>query len=428
MMESTTMSDKDPKTISEKIMSLKSGVDAHAGEIVVADVDYVMVNDVTGPLAFQEFEGLGCEPMREKIVLIPDHFVPNKDIASAQQAKEMREFAKRWKIDNYYEVGRGGVCHQVMVDEGFAAPGRLIVGADSHTCTYGALNAFSTGVGSSEAAAVFATGKLWFKVPESVHILLKGRFNKYVGGKDLILKIISDIGVDGATYKTLEFGGSGIAAVSISDRMTICNMAIEAGGKAGIFPCDAATIAFMKASRREGFKAVYADDGAKYTQTLEYDLSKLEPMVALPHLPSNGRMVKDVDVEIDQAFLGSCTNGRIEDMRIAAEIMKGRKVKDGVRMIVVPASVKVFKQAMEEGLLKVFVDAGAFVSGPTCAACLGGHMGVLAKGERCVSTTNRNFIGRMGHKESEVYLAGPAVVAASAVTGKISLPQDIKDE
>ena len=422
------MSDKDPKTISEKIMSLKSGVDAHAGEIVVADVDYVMVNDVTGPLAFQEFEGLGCEPMREKMVLIPDHFVPNKDIASAQQAKEMREFAKRWKIDNYYEVGRGGVCHQVMIDEGFAAPGRLIVGADSHTCTYGALNAFSTGVGSSEAAAVFATGKLWFKVPESVHILLKGRFNKYVGGKDLILKIISDIGVDGATYQTLEFGGSGISAVSVSDRMTICNMAIEAGGKAGIFPCDSATIAFMKSSRREGFKAVYADDGARYSRTLEYDLSKVEPMVALPHLPSNGRMVKDVDVQIDQAFLGSCTNGRIEDMRIAAEIIKGRKVKDGVRMIVVPASVKVFKQAMEEGLLKVFVDAGAFVSGPTCAACLGGHMGVLAKGERCVSTTNRNFIGRMGHKESEVYLAGPAVVAASAVTGKISLPQDIRDE
>ena len=354
--------------------------------------------------------------------------MPNKDIASAQQAKEMREFAKRWKIDNYYEVGRGGVCHQVMIDEGFAAPGRLIVGADSHTCTYGALNAFSTGVGSSEAAAVFATGKLWFKVPESLHILLKGRFNKYVGGKDLILKIISDIGVDGATYKTLEFGGSGISAVSVSDRMTICNMAIEAGGKAGIFPCDAATIAFMKATRREGFKAVYADDGAKYSQTLEYDLSKLEPTVALPHLPSNGRMVKDVDVEIDQAFLGSCTNGRIEDLRIAAEIIKGRKVRDGVRMIVVPASVKIFKQAMEEGLLKVFVDAGAFVSGPTCAACLGGHMGVLAKGEKCVSTTNRNFIGRMGHKESEVYLAGPAVVAASAVTGKISLPQDIKDE
>jgi 3-isopropylmalate/(R)-2-methylmalate dehydratase large subunit len=422
------MSDKDPKTISEKIMSLKSGVDAHAGEIVVADVDYVMVNDVTGPLAFQEFEGLDCEPMREKMVLIPDHFVPNKDIASAQQAKEMREFAKKWKIDNYYEVGRGGVCHQVMIDEGFAAPGRLIVGADSHTCTYGALNAFSTGVGSSEAAAVFATGKLWFKVPESVHILLKGRFNKYVGGKDLILKIISDIGVDGATYQALEFGGSGISAVSVSDRMTICNMAIEAGGKAGIFPCDSATIAFMKASRREGFKAVYADDGAKYSRTLSYDLSELEPMVALPHLPSNGRMVKDVDVQIDQAFLGSCTNGRIEDMRIAAEIIKGRKVKDGVRMIVVPASVKVFKQAMEEGLLKVFVDAGAFVSGPTCAACLGGHMGVLAKGERCVSTTNRNFIGRMGHQGSEVYLAGPAVVAASAITGKISLPQDIKDE
>ncbi|HEY3420331.1 MAG TPA: 3-isopropylmalate dehydratase large subunit [Methanomassiliicoccales archaeon] len=422
------MSNNDPKTISEKIMSLKSGTDAHAGDIVEAEVDYVMVNDVTGPLAFQEFEALGCEPMRERIVLIPDHFVPNKDIASAQQAKEMRQFAKKWRIENYYEVGRGGVCHQVMVDEGFAAPGRLIVGADSHTCTYGALNAFSTGVGSSEAAAVFATGRLWFRVPESVHILLKGRFNQYVGGKDLILKIISDIGVDGATYKTLEFGGSGISAVSVADRMTICNMAIEAGGKAGIFPTDAATIAFMKASRREGFKAVYADDGARYSQTLEYDLSELEPMVALPHLPSNGRKVKDVDVEIDQAFLGSCTNGRIEDLRIAAEIMRGKKVKDGVRMIVVPASVKVFKQAMEEGLLKVFVDAGAFVSGPTCAACLGGHMGVLAKGEKCVSTTNRNFIGRMGHKESEVYLAGPAVVAASALTGKISLPSDVKDE
>jgi len=416
----------DPKTISEKILSLKSRTDARAGDIVEADVDYVMVNDVTGPLAFQEFEALGCEPVREKIVLVPDHFVPNKDVASAKQAKEMRDFANRWGIKNYFEVGRGGVCHQVMLDNGFAYPGALVVGADSHTCTYGGVNAFATGVGSSEAAAVFATGQLWFKVPGSFRVLLKGRPSKYVGGKDLVLKLISDIGVDGATYKALEFGGTGVSSLTVSDRLSVSNMAIEAGGKAGIFPCDAATVAYMKTVRKDGFKAALPDDGASYERSLEYDLSALESMVALPHLPSNGKPARDVKVQIDQAYLGSCTNGRIEDLRLAAEIMRGRKVHQDVRMVVVPASVKVFEQAMAEGLLAEFSRAGAFVSGPTCGACLGGHMGILAPGERCVSSTNRNFIGRMGHRDSEVYLAGPAVVAASAVTGRITDPRDLE--
>lgn len=416
----------DPKTISEKILSVKSRTDARAGDIVEADVDYVMVNDVTGPLAFQEFEALQCEPVRDKIVLVPDHFVPNKDVASAKQAKEMRDFAKRWGIKNYFEVGRGGVCHQVMLDNGFAYPGALVVGADSHTCTYGGVNAFATGVGSSEAAAVFATGQLWFKVPGSIRVLLKGRPSKYVGGKDLALKLISDIGVDGATYKALEFGGTGVSALTVSDRLSVSNMAIEAGGKAGIFPCDAATVAYMKTVRKDGFNATLPDDGSIYERTLEYDLSSLESMVAMPHLPSNGKVARDVSVQIDQAYLGSCTNGRIEDLRLAAEIMRGRKVHQDVRMVVVPASVKVFEQAMAEGLLTEFSKAGAFVSGPTCGACLGGHMGILAPGERCVSSTNRNFIGRMGHRDSEVYLAGPAVVAASAITGRITDPRDLE--
>lgn len=411
------------KTISEKILSAKSGVDAYAGQIVEAEIDYVMANDVTAPLAFQEFEALGCDPVREKIVLVPDHFVPNKDIASAEQAALMRRFVQKWGLPNYFEVGRGGVCHQVMVDEGFAAPGRLIVGADSHTCTYGGINAFSTGIGSTEAAACFAEGRLWFKVPEAMNVHLTGKFNKQVSGKDLILKIISDIGVDGANYKAFEFSGPGVASVPVHDRLTISNMAIEAGGKAGIFPCDQATEAHLKSRVRGEYTPVSADEEAQYASTLEYDLGELDYMVAFPHLPSNGRLVSEVDVPIDQAFLGSCTNGRIEDMRVAAAILKGRKVHRDVRMIVVPASTEVYQQAMDEGLLSIFTKAGAFVSGPTCAACLGGHMGVLAKGEKCVSSTNRNFIGRMGHRDSEVYLAGPAVVAASAVAGKIVSPE-----
>lgn len=413
------------KTISEKILSDRSGTDAYAGQMVEAEVDFVMVNDVTGPIAFREFDELGVNAKREKIVLIPDHYVPNKDVASAEQAKEMRDFAKRHNIKNYFEVGRSGVCHQIMMDEGFAAPGRLIVGADSHTCTYGGLGAFSTGIGSTEAAAVFATGKLWFKVPETIKVEVTGSFGRYVGGKDLAIRIITDIGVDGANYRTLEFSGPGIKNIPVPDRLTVANMAIEAGGKAGIFPCDSLTEKHIKGTVRGKYSAVCSDKDAKYSQILRYDLSELEPMVAFPHLPENGRPVKGCDVRIDQAYLGSCTNGRIEDMRVAAEVIKGRKVAEGVRFIVVPASPKVYRQMLDEGLFSIFLDAGAFISGPTCGACLGGYMGILADGERAVSSTNRNFIGRMGHKGSEVYLAGPAVVAASAAAGRICTPDDL---
>ncbi len=414
------------KTIAEKILSKHSGKDARAGQIVIADVDYVMVNDVTGPIAFRQYESLGTDTMyKDRMVLIPDHYVPAKDVVSAEQAKEMRDFAAKHQLPHYYEIGWSGVCHQLMVEEGFAAPGRLIVGADSHTCTYGALNALSTGIGSTEAAAVFATGKLWFKVPETIKVVVKGRFNRNVGGKDLILKIITDIGVDGANYKAFEFHGD-VSSISVPDRLAISNMAIEAGGKAGIFPCDDLTREYIKDSVRGEYEAVDADDDAVYCRTLEYDLSELEPFVSYPSLPSNGRPVREADVRIDQAYLGSCTNGRIEDMRIGAEIVRGRHVAPGVRMIVVPASQKVMKQMADEGLIDVFLEAGAFVSGPTCGACLGGYMGILAPGEVAVSSTNRNFIGRMGAKDSYVYLAGPAVVAASAIAGRIVTPDDLE--
>lgn len=413
------------KTIAEKILSKKSGKDARAGQIVIADVDYVMVNDVTGPIAFREYDKLGTDELyKDKMVLIPDHYVPAKDIDSAAQAKEMREFAQKHRIPNYFEIGKSGVCHQLMVEEGFAAPGRLIVGADSHTCTYGAVNALSTGIGSTEAAAVFATGKLWFKVPETIKVVVKGEFNRYVGGKDFILRIITDIGVDGANYKAFEFHGD-VQNISVPDRLAISNMAIEAGGKAGIFPCDDLTREYIKDSVRGEYEPVEADDDAVYCRTLEYDLSKLEPFVSYPHLPSNGRPVREADVRVDQAYLGSCTNGRIEDMRIGAEIVKGRHVAPGVRMIVVPASQRVLKQMADEGLIDIFIEAGAFVSGPTCGACLGGYMGILAPGEVAVASTNRNFIGRMGAKDSFVYLAGPAVVAASAIAGRIVTPDDL---
>ena len=385
-----------------------------------------MVNDVTGPIAFREYDKLGTDELyKDKMVLIPDHYVPAKDIDSAAQAKEMREFAQKHRIPNYFEIGKSGVCHQLMVEEGFAAPGRLIVGADSHTCTYGAVNALSTGIGSTEAAAVFATGKLWFKVPETIKVVVKGEFNRYVGGKDFILRIITDIGVDGANYKAFEFHGD-VQNISVPDRLAISNMAIEAGGKAGIFPCDDLTREYIKDSVRGEYEPVEADDDAVYCRTLEYDLSKLEPFVSYPHLPSNGRPVREADVRVDQAYLGSCTNGRIEDMRIGAEIVKGRHVAPGVRMIVVPASQRVLKQMADEGLIDIFIEAGAFVSGPTCGACLGGYMGILAPGEVAVASTNRNFIGRMGAKDSFVYLAGPAVVAASAIAGRIVTPDDLE--
>ena len=416
------------KTIAEKILSRKSGTDARAGQVVMADVDYVMVNDVTGPIAFREYEKLDtCNMCKDRMVLIPDHYVPNKDVASAEQAKEMRDFVRRHELPNYFEVGKSGVCHQIMVEEGFAAPGRLIVGADSHTCTYGGINALSTGIGSTEAAAAFATGRLWFKVPETIKVIVKGSFRKDVGGKDLIIKIITDIGVDGANYKAFEFHGD-VSNIPVADRLTISNMAIEAGGKAGIFPCDDLTREYIKDTVRGDYEPVDADPDAEYCQVLEYDLDELEPMVAFPHLPSNGHRVRDTDVTIDQAYLGSCTNGRIEDMRIAAEVVKGRKVHKDVRFLVVPASQKVYRQMIEEGLMQIFLDCGAFISGPTCGACLGGYMGILAAGERSVSSTNRNFIGRMGDKASEVYLAGPAVVAASAIAGRIVTPDMLEGQ
>lgn len=415
------------------------------GEIVEASVDFVMVNDVTGLPAFEVFErlnvkpshshkgfipdtrmGEGAKPIKEKVVLIPDHYVPNKDVASAEQAKAMRNFARKYGIVNYFEVGCGGVCHQLMVEEGFAAPGRLVIGADSHTCTYGALGCFSTGIGSTEAACAMASGKLWFKVPETQKFVVEGKLGKFVMGKDVILHIIGDIGVDGALYKTMEYYGSAIESLSISDRLSISNMAIEAGGKAGIIPADKKVDEYLKGKVRGTYKAVYSDKNADYCETFEYDAKEIVPTVAEPFLPENAKPAREVNVEIDQAYLGSCTNGRIEDMRVAAGILKGKKVKKGVRMIVVPASTRIQQQMIKEGLMDVFINAGAYVAGPTCGACLGGYMGILANEEVCVSSTNRNFIGRMGHKNSKVYLANPAVVAASALTGKITDPNELK--
>lgn len=414
-------------TIAEKILAKKAGKDRVApGEIVEAEVDYVMLNDVTGLPAFEVFEQINTEPIKEKIVLIPDHYVPNKDVASAEQAKAMRDFAKKHNLPNYFEVGRSGVCHQLMIEQGFAAPGRLIVGADSHTCSYGALGAFATGIGSTEAASVMALGSLWFKVPETQKFVVDGELGNYVMGKDVILHIIGDIGVDGALYKSMEFYGTTIESLSLADRISISNMAIEAGGKAGIIPPDQKVFEYLEGRVRGTYKAVYADEDAEYCEVLGYNAKDVVPTVAKPFLPENTVPASECNVDIDQAYLGSCTNGRIEDLRVAAKLIKGRKVKEGVRMIVVPASKEVFEQAMKEGLVKIFMDANAYVTGPTCGACLGGYMGVLAKGEKCVSSTNRNFIGRMGHEESEVYLANPAVVAASAITGRITDPNDLE--
>jgi 3-isopropylmalate/(R)-2-methylmalate dehydratase large subunit len=417
-------------TISEKILAKKAGKrEISPGEIVEAEVDYVMVNDITGLPAFEVFKRFGerAKPIKEKTVLIPDHYVPNKDIPSAEQAKAMREFARKYNLPHYFEVGRGGVCHQVMIEQGFVAPGRLIVGADSHTCSYGALGAFATGVGSTEAASVMALGKLWFRVPESLRFVVEGKLGKYVMGKDIILHIIGDIGVDGALYKAMEFYGSAITSLSLADRISIANMAIEAGGKAGIIPPDEKVFEYLKGRVRGAYEPVYADDDASYEETFTYDAKEIPPTVAKPFLPSNTSPASELgDITIDQAYLGSCTNGRIEDLRVAAKILRGRKVHPNVRMIVVPATQEVYQQAIREGLVETFVEAGAFVSGPTCGACLGGYMGVLGKGERAISSTNRNFIGRMGHKESEVYLANPAVVAASAVTGRITDPRELE--
>lgn len=415
------------ETIAEKILkekSLKGSVDP--GEIVEAEVDFIMANDVTGLPAFGVFEEFGVEPKKEKIVLIPDHYIPNKDIPSAEQAKAMRDFVRKYNIPNYFEVGRNGVCHQLMIEEGFVAPGRLIIGADSHTCSYGALGAFSTGVGSTEVASAMALGTMWFKVPKSQKFIVEGELSPHVMGKDVILHIIGDIGVDGALYMSMEFYGSAIESLDLAGRISIANMAIEAGGKAGIIPPDEKVHRYLKGRVKGEYHSVYADKDAEYVETFTYDAADIPPTVAMPFLPENTKPASELcDITIDQAYLGSCTNGRIEDLRIAAEIVKGRTVHPELRMIVVPATKDVYERAINEGLIKIFLDANAYVSGPTCGACLGGYMGVLAKDERCISSTNRNFVGRMGHEDSEVYLANPAVVAASALTGHITDPGDL---
>ena len=396
------------------------------GELVMARLDLVLGNDITAPVAIGEFQKFGRATVfdREKIALVPDHFTPNKDIKAAAQCAAMRAFAKEQGIANYFEVGHDcGIEHALLPEKGLVTAGDLVIGADSHTCTYGALGAFSTGVGSTDMAAGMSAGETWFRVPSAIKVVLKGKPRKWVCGKDVILHLIGMIGVDGARYQSLEFAGDGIASLSMDDRFTIANMAIEAGAKKGIFPVDETTRAYLREHNAKSPRVYEADADAEYERAIEIDLDELEPTVAFPHLPSNTRPVREAgNVAIDQVVIGSCTNGRISDMRAAAEVMRGRRVADGVRAIVIPATQRIWLQALEEGLLKTFVEAGCVVSPPTCGPCLGGHMGILAKNERCVATTNRNFVGRMGHVESEVYLASPAVAAASAVAGRITAP------
>ena len=417
-------------TMTQKILAKHAGLNTvTAGQLIEAQVDLTLANDITGPVAIREMEQAGFDKVfdRTKIALVMDHFAPNKDIKSAQQCLECREFAKKYDIVNFYDVGEMGVEHALLPEKGLTAPGELIIGADSHTCTYGALGAFSTGVGSTDLAAGMATGMAWFKVPSAIRFVLKGKKAPWISGKDVILHIIGMIGVDGALYKSMEFTGDGVAELSMDDRFTICNMAIEAGAKNGIFPVDDKTMAYIKGRVHRDVTVFEADPDAEYEKTYEIDLSTLRPTVACPHLPENTKTVDELGhIEIQQAVIGSCTNGRIEDMRIAASILKGRHVAHGVRTIVIPATQEVYLQCIEEGLAKIFIQAGAIVSTPTCGPCLGGHMGILAQNERAISTTNRNFVGRMGHITSEIYLASPAVAAASAVMGYICAPEDVK--
>ncbi len=416
-------------TMTQKILAAKAGLaEVHAGQFIEADIDIALGNDITAPVAIKEFEKMEKQSVydKDKIVIVPDHFTPNKDIKAAEQCKMMREFAKKYDITNYFEVGEMGIEHCLIPEKGLAVPGDAIIGADSHTCTYGALGAFSTGVGSTDLAAVMATGKCWFKVPAAIRFVLSGKPSKWVSGKDLILHIIGLIGVDGALYKSMEFAGEGVKHLSMDDRFTVCNMAIEAGAKNGIFPVDEQTIEYVKEHSKKPYKVYDADAGAEYDSVIDIDLSMLRPTVSFPHLPENAKAIDKVgDITIDQVVIGSCTNGRITDLRIAADILRGRKVKKGVRVIILPGTQAIYLQALKEGLIADFVKAGAVFSTPTCGPCLGGHMGVLAAGERAVSTTNRNFVGRMGHTKSEVYLASPAVAAASALTGKIENPENV---
>ena len=417
-------------TMTQKILAAHAKVESvKAGQLIEAKLDLVLGNDVTTPVAVKEFNKIGVKEVfdKDKIAIVPDHFTPNKDIKSAEHCKIIREFAHEKNITNYFEVGQMGIEHCLIPEKGLAVPGDAIIGADSHTCTYGALGAFSTGVGSTDMAVGMARGMAWFKVPAALKFVLKNKPAKWISGKDIILHIIGMIGVDGALYKSMEFSGDGLKYLSMDDRFTIANMAIEAGGKNGIFPVDEKTIEYVKAHSNKEYTVYEADEDAEYDAVYEIDLSELKPTVAFPHLPENTKIVDDAkDIEIDQVVIGSCTNGRMEDLRIAANILKGRKVNPKLRVIILPGTQSIYLQCIEEGLAKIFVEAGAAFSTPTCGPCLGGHMGILAKGERALSTTNRNFIGRMGHPESEVYLASPAVAAASALTGKITNPEDIK--
>ena len=416
-------------TMTQKILAAHAGLESVcAGQLIEAELDMVLANDITGPVAIHEVEKLNTKTVfdKDKIALVPDHFTPNKDIKSAEHCKCVRNFARQHDITNYFEVGEMGIEHALLPEKGLIVAGETCIGADSHTCTYGALGAFSTGVGSTDMGAGMMTGKAWFKVPSAIKIILTGKPSKWVSGKDVILHIIGQIGVDGALYKSMEFTGDGIKNLTMDDRFSIANMAIEAGAKNGIFPVDELTIEYMKEHSKKEYTVYEADEDAVYDEVITVDLAALEPTVAFPHLPENTRVVREAgEVKIDQVVIGSCTNGRIGDLRTAAKVLEGRHVAPGVRVIVFPATQKIYLQAIEEGLIQTFIKAGAIVSTPTCGPCLGGHMGVLAAGERAVSTTNRNFVGRMGHVESEVYLASPAVAAASAVTGKISEPAEL---
>ena len=416
-------------TMTQKILARAAGLEeVHAGDLIEAKLDLVLGNDITSPVAIHEMDKFKKDGVfdREKIALVMDHFVPNRDIKSAENCKCVREFAKANAITNYFDVGQMGIEHALLPEKGLVVAGDVVIGADSHTCTYGALGAFSTGVGSTDMAAGMATGKAWFKVPSAIRFNLVGSPGPYVSGKDVILHIIGLIGVDGALYKSMEFTGEGVKNLTMDDRFTIANMAIEAGGKNGIFPVDEAAADYMKEHSNRSYEVFEADADAEYDEEYTIDLSALRPTVAFPHLPENTRTVDEAgDIAIDQAVIGSCTNGRLSDLFAAAAVMKGRHVAEGVRCIVIPATQQIYLQAMEEGLLKIFIEAGAVVSTPTCGPCLGGYMGVLASGERCVSTTNRNFVGRMGAIDSEIYLASPAVAAASAIAGKIASPEQL---
>ncbi len=416
-------------TITEKILANHAGFEeVKPGDLITAKVDITLANDITGPVAINEFKKIGAEKVfdRERVVFVPDHFTPNKDIKSAQNTKQLREFAKEQELKNYFEVGRLGIEHTLLPDQGIVCPGDLVIGADSHTCTYGAIGAFSTGMGSTDLACTMASGETWLKVPETIKIIFNGKLNKWVSGKDLILHLIGDIGVDGALYKSLEITGSAIKNLSIDSRFTICNMAIEAGAKNGIIPPDTITEEYIRNRCQRPYKFYKSDDNAEYCRVIEYNTADIEPTVAFPHLPENTKPISRVgNVKIDQAVIGSCTNGRISDLKEAAEILDGNRVHPDIRLIVLPGTQEIYLEAMKLGYVEKIIKAGGAVSTPTCGPCLGGHMGILAEGERAISTTNRNFVGRMGHPKSEVYLSNPAIAAASAILGKIASPNEL---